>query len=553
MGKIPKDRLEEDEERHNLYCYLGQPEKFKPTITKKNKMADGDIFILCTKGVWEYAGTAEYLDALEEAKEPEEVCGSIEEFILSRKAEVLSSYTISCIFIDKIYQNTKRKKKIMKIAMAIAIPVLLIVITILITLYVLHKKNVSKIEQIMVYKENGIEFFGMESYDRAAKEFESALSLVKEAKYKKSTETGREIEELIVYDKLVQLLVDAALEGEKGNYSKAVEKYNYAVTQSKGITDLTDEAKQAIETLREEAMTYYDVLELINKGDKEYSIGLYNKAIAAYKEAIQKASSVYYTTGKKEASDKLAEVEADLLYQENKKIEEQADTYKESAKKKKEAGNLTGAKEDYETARELYLKAGNQEKADEMKESIDSLLLEAKADEKDKYTKTAELKMKLGDAYYDAEDYESASEAYLLAIEAYSNADMSEKLNLAESKYLLSESMKGTYAKQKRTASDYMAKGKEKEELSDYQGARVLYELALTVYQELELSSEVISVKEKIKGLDAVITVASENSDEDLDSDGDTGENKQSVMNDEKKEGSSGDEGGLSEEPEQNS
>ena len=45
-SEISLDQLETHEERHNLYCYLGQSGHFSPVISAKRKMDDGDILCL---------------------------------------------------------------------------------------------------------------------------------------------------------------------------------------------------------------------------------------------------------------------------------------------------------------------------------------------------------------------------------------------------------------------------------------------------------------------------------------------------------------------------
>lgn len=124
-GEISLDKIQEHEERHNLYCYLGQPNMFKPYISKKIKLADGDIVTLCTRGVWENTGEPELLDAIEEASEPEDVCASIEDIILSQRMKTISNYTMSCTYMNKVYQNPRRKALIKKIV-KIAIPVVIV-------------------------------------------------------------------------------------------------------------------------------------------------------------------------------------------------------------------------------------------------------------------------------------------------------------------------------------------------------------------------------------------------------------------------------------------
>lgn len=124
-GEISIDKIQQHEERHNLYCYLGQPGIFKPYTSKKIKLADGDIVTLCTRGIWENTGEPELLDAIEEASEPEDVCTGIEDIILSQRMKLISNYTMSCTYMNKVYQNPKRKALIKKI-LKIAIPIVLI-------------------------------------------------------------------------------------------------------------------------------------------------------------------------------------------------------------------------------------------------------------------------------------------------------------------------------------------------------------------------------------------------------------------------------------------
>lgn len=124
-GEISIDKIQEHEERHNLFCYLGQPGIFKPFISQKIKLEDGDIVTLCTRGIWENTGEPELLDSIEEANEPEDVCTGIEDIILSQRMKLISNYTMSCTYMNKVYQNPKRKA-LMKKILKIVIPVVLV-------------------------------------------------------------------------------------------------------------------------------------------------------------------------------------------------------------------------------------------------------------------------------------------------------------------------------------------------------------------------------------------------------------------------------------------
>ena len=93
-SEITLDQLESHEERHNLYCYLGQSGHFTPRISRKRKLDDGDIVFLYTRGVWESVGDAELLDATEGVSDPEKVCTNVEDIILSRQQGLTENYTI---------------------------------------------------------------------------------------------------------------------------------------------------------------------------------------------------------------------------------------------------------------------------------------------------------------------------------------------------------------------------------------------------------------------------------------------------------------------------
>lgn len=126
-GDIAMDKIEEHEERHNLYCYAGQRGSFRPDISKKFKMMDGDIISLMTCGIWENTGVAELLDSIEDAKAPEDVCSGMEEIILSQRLRNIQNYTFSCIYVDKVYRNPNKQRN-MKIVKRVVIPLCIILV-----------------------------------------------------------------------------------------------------------------------------------------------------------------------------------------------------------------------------------------------------------------------------------------------------------------------------------------------------------------------------------------------------------------------------------------
>ena len=142
---IPLDKAARHIERNNLSCYLGQNKLSSPFISKKLKLNDGDVFTLLTKGIWENCDEKEIEDALEGAKEPQEVVDRVEEMILSKQLKELENYTFAVTYVEKAYINPKRKALIKKIIMA-AIPILLVII---VGLVVFNIKQNKKKEQII--------------------------------------------------------------------------------------------------------------------------------------------------------------------------------------------------------------------------------------------------------------------------------------------------------------------------------------------------------------------------------------------------------------------
>lgn len=195
-GDLALDKIEEHEERHNLYCYAGQRGSFKPYVSKKTKMFDGDSISLMTCGIWENTGIAELLDAIEDAKGPEDVCMSMEEIILSQRLRNIQNYTFACVYIDKVYLNPNKQrnqKLIKKIVIPIAIVLFMLLIAFIISKVMLYRKIGSLWNNIEVAVEDmavGMDEEGNSNYDKAKNiydEFDSKSELsnkrVIEAKY----------------------------------------------------------------------------------------------------------------------------------------------------------------------------------------------------------------------------------------------------------------------------------------------------------------------------------------------------------------------------------
>jgi serine/threonine protein phosphatase PrpC len=491
QGRLPQDKIEEHEERHNLYCYLGMPEKFQPVLSDKIKLEDGDSICLCTKGIWENAGAPELLDALEEAKEPEEVCDSVEELILARQKNNLPSYTICTIFADKVYKDPGKRKKLLKKLLIAAIPLLIIALTLSITFYILHKKNQEKINTMLTLKETGIQYIEEQNYKRALEKFKEGLEAVKKVKLKEKSEAYLEKEEIEQYQKLSELMVDAQEAMDKKDYKQAIHFYELALVQVKEILDYGAEEKQYIREQKELAAAYLEILSYIQSGDKMASIDNYAEAIEAYESALSLARDIFYTEGKDEASTKLDEVKTEQHQQELEDYIEEADEYADRAEDEEAGGYYTMAKKYYKEAANLYKKGKDKEKAKEMKTRIEELDEEESTSAKDQLAANADANITKGDQAVEDGNYDKALSYYQAAIDNYTAAEKPDSIPAVQVKMELAQSKNTATAKQEAQAAQYIEEAAKKESLKDYAAAAVLYGLARDIYREAGMSSDV--------------------------------------------------------------
>lgn len=88
--------------------YIGQFGTFEPVIEKKQKLRDGDIFILYTRGAWKNIENRQLLQAARQTDALEKLCDRLEEIVLDHRQDIIENYTIVSIFIDKTYKKYKK-------------------------------------------------------------------------------------------------------------------------------------------------------------------------------------------------------------------------------------------------------------------------------------------------------------------------------------------------------------------------------------------------------------------------------------------------------------
>ena len=293
--KIAKDELMQHEERNNLYAYLGQ-KNFKPVVSKKIKLAETDMIALYTRGIWENVDEAELDDVFAEAdNEVQTTVDNIEDLLLSRQPENLDNYTLAVIFVNKVYQNPEKRKRIKKIVM-ITVIVVIAAIVIGVVLWFLRDRKVQRTEDMNYHFTNTVEYINTGNYVRAKEECEQAQKLAE--KLKDSSMRTR----LQEYSFVIETVILADESYSSADYEAAEEYYLSALDRTRYADNV---GTDYIENKLENISVFLSVEDYINLGDSLLEQGDYDGAEEKYLLAKKAALSVHDAEGKQTAMDSL--------------------------------------------------------------------------------------------------------------------------------------------------------------------------------------------------------------------------------------------------------
>lgn len=433
-SEISLDQLETHEERHNLYCYLGQSGHFSPVISAKRKMDDGDILFLYTRGIWESVGDAELLDAADGVSEPEQVCTNLEDVVLSQQQGVLENYTIATVFINKVYRNPKasKNKKIIKIIVSVVMAVAMIAFTIWFARYRSNQKN---IRQMLKYEERGVAYLNEVNYTGADGQFDAAITLADKINAKEGSDAYRHAKKVELYNAISGYLTEAMEALAEGEYKKAANKFASAISNTNTLKEdygedvsylnamtayqeYADNMKNGIDSL--EALNYDDAVEAFvaaskavdgiddttnrnvaddylntangkkamkdgknyeTKGDESLNQNMYSQTLTDYNTAMDmyNLAKTSYNIPEADAAIsaltvKISNVNEKLSTQTNQEAEAEAVNYEQAAAQAAHKGNVDEAREAYDSAREVYVKTGNTTKVNAIDAKIEELL-----------------------------------------------------------------------------------------------------------------------------------------------------------------------------------
>jgi Serine/threonine protein phosphatase len=433
LGKeknLSEDMLAKHEERNNLYAYVGQGDRFKPVISKKIKLENGDILALYTRGIWENLDSGELDDVFSEAKDdPKESLNDVEELLLSKQPKTLENYTFATIFVDKVFTDPERKKKRKKIAI-ICIVAVIVILVVSIVIWFLHRRYLRLVEDMDRRYADTIEYIQDGNFIRAGEEAKEALADAEKLRNKEY------IQKISDYIKLIEAVNKADEAYDGGNYEEAQNSYISAKTRSRYADHAADDyINQKLENIAD----YLSVFDYIRLGDTLNEQGDYDKAEEKYLQAKQLATGVYYEEGRKEAISALED-----LYQNR---QEEAESVKQKAQEQAEIevsaaqlaveGDKAFAEGDYDSASAFYAMAI--EKYQELGDDVHVVLIQTKLDSC--RLKAEEIKEKeqqaqdyVNDGKQQADDgnYVEAKKQYLLAKNIYKELGMDDKVEELE-------------------------------------------------------------------------------------------------------------------------
>ena len=425
--KLEPDKLTQHQERHNLYCYLGQDKDFRPFISKKLKLSDSDAAALMTRGVWEHLDDGLLKDAFADASdEPQETVDAVEDLLLSMQPKDLGAYTFATIFFNKTYNDPNRKRKI-KRAIMIAIPIILVLVVVAVILAVYFHNRQKKIDSMEQSFYDTIEYIQADNYVRAKEECQKALDLAEGLSDKEIQEDAGN------YMKLIESVIagDDALTG--GEYSDAQRNFLNARNRTRYADNL---GLDYIDDRLEQTSQYMSVYELISLGDTLAQGQQYDKAEEQYLTAKALAAQLYFDTGRDDAMAALEQMYADQSEQqaqEDEKAQETAQAQTAAASVLAE-GDAAFSKGDYEGARAFYTTALQKYTELEDQAQIDAInvklaAVDSKLSAQAGLAAEAEGYMRQAESQYADKNYVQAKKYYLLAKDVYAELENDSKVS----------------------------------------------------------------------------------------------------------------------------
>lgn len=458
--EIPRDKAAVHEERNNLYSYLGQNTgRLQIQISRKKKLADGDIFLLYTRGIWENCSNVELLDAAKDVSKPQELADNVEELILGKLQTEVDNYTLAVTFADKVYLNPKKRWTVKKV-LAIVIPVMAVLLVVGIALFVRYRIRVGWKADMQQHRDSAEQYLNYNNYEMAVEEYKQAKEYADKLKNKNAQ---KEIGNMQLFGEQI-LLADQSM--KDGDYAKAQELYRKA-TESAGYKQAAGTGY--IEKQLDIIADYQELYELLETAESKEDYGDYAGAIELYREAKSKASGLYDQEVRTEVLEKQRKAEETL---EQMRQEELAELEERIQK----------AIEDEKVAQELV----DQEL---MNDKQNALALESK-----------------GNELMNSEDYVGAIPYFETAKSMYETLDMTDRATVLEDQISACKEL----AEEAKSKAEEEAKRKAEEETKKQSQESAAAEEARQAAQEAKQAIQDMKDAEKDKSIEEAKKAAEE-------------------------------------------
>ncbi|MDR6723272.1 serine/threonine protein phosphatase PrpC/predicted negative regulator of RcsB-dependent stress response [Paenibacillus amylolyticus] len=364
-GQIAEDRVDQHDERGNLNEYAGKPGMIKPYVSDKIKLADGDVLVLCTPGMWEGVQDAEMIDAVEGANDPQTLADTLEEVMLSKQRARIENYSAAAIYVNKIFhEEPKNRKKWIK---RIAIMLIMLLIFGGAGIFYAVKSAAKKAELVvdmLQYEQNADQYVKEQEYAKAVSDYSLARN--------NSIKVKDPIHKKLFTEKMAaaQTLVDGDAHLKEGDITKATASYTKALELTESYSMFN---REVISERLEQMTTFQQVQDWITEGDLKLQNGDYSGAIILYKRARTAATETAYKDALKEIATKLETAETKRADIKRQSRQLQADTLEQKGDRFNEAGDYAGALTAYEKAQEIYQEIDMLERVLAMERKINKL------------------------------------------------------------------------------------------------------------------------------------------------------------------------------------
>lgn len=512
--KLPENILSKHEERHNLYTYLGQEKDFSPYISQSIKLINGDIVSLYTSGIWENVDEGELDDVFSEAgDEPQPILDEVEDLLLSRQPKNLTNYTIATIFIDKIFTDPNRARRIRRM-IRIAIIVFIILLILGIIFYIWYSNRQDKKHKMNLYTDNTVTAIQDNNYIRAQSEVKKGIDLAE------NLDDEERINLLNNYSRLIDAVIAADNDYKNEKYTDAYEAYQNALDISRYADNL---GESYINKQIMQCENYLSVSDLIALGDKALEKNDFDKAEKNYFEAKKMALKAHDLNGNQQAKEAL-----EKLYEQKKQMQDEQD--KKDKQKLSEdisdlitqgdnlqqGGDYVGAEAKYMEAKELAAKnydADSKKEALSALEKLDEVKAKAQAqrqknidEQSDKYM-TAALVLARGDDAFSAGDYTNANAYYNTALEQYTALGDSSMCQSISLKLQQVATKQQEISNQVQTADNLMMQADSLYKQNEYNSAKQLYLKAKQEYESLGREDKVGEINNILDQIDIDMAV----------------------------------------------